>query len=122
MTGRIYHPETKHPQPYRADLSPDASKGINRAEVANPQPTRTAADVRDLRESLRQFTGEELRQVIVMNEGDRLEAKAAYAKLSEDGLRQIQAAGDEQVHPGEVYVSKQGTPYTLWNRLVGKEH
>jgi hypothetical protein len=121
MTGKIYHPENKHPEPYQEDLNPDAAKGLNYGEAGAPMPTRTAHDVKDVHVLLRDFTDDELQQMPVLCEGVRLETGAAYVNLADDLPHEIHALGDEDVGPEDRYLAKKDVPYELWNRLLGIE-
>ena len=120
MTGKIYHPEQKHPEPYQQDLSPDASKGLNYGTAGAPLPTRTAYDLKELHVLLDDFSPEELKQIFVLHEGARLETGATYLNLAGDRRQEIQARGDEDVGVNDLYLAKKDVPYELWNRLLGQ--
>jgi hypothetical protein len=122
MAGRIFHPESKHPQPYQQDLNPDASKGMNYGLEGAPVPTQSAYEIKDLHEQLADFGGEELRQIRVVCEGARLETGATYLNLADDPPHEIQASGDEDVRPGDWFVPKKEVAYELWNRLLGRKN
>src|SRR5829696_2470230 len=119
MAGRIFHPETKHPEPYQKDLGPDASKGLNFGNEGPPIPTRNAHEIKELHEKLADFTPEELRQIRVLCEGVRLETGAAYVNLADPDRKEIHAKGDEVVDWDDLFVAKKDVPYELWNRLLG---
>ena len=119
MTGKIYHPEDKHPDVYQQDLAPDASKGLNHGQDGPPIPTRVASDIKEMVNMLTDFNPQELRQIPVLCEGARLETEATYINLAQPRPHEIQALGDEDVGPDDLYVSKKDVPYELWNRLPG---
>lgn len=119
MTGRIYHPEDKHPSEYQKDLGPDASKGINRGEIGEP-PTMTARDSKQAQAILDNFSDDELRKVPILHQGSRLEAGAKYLKLARGARVEIQALGDEEVREDELIVPKKEIAFDLWNRLVSQ--
>lgn len=118
MTGHIYHPERKHPDPYQKDLGPDASKGINYGTIAEPAK-RSAYDVKDLHERLQDFSADELKQMTVLCEGTRLETGAKYIDLRQNKPQEYEAQGDEEVEEGGVFLAKKDIPFELWNRLIG---
>lgn len=120
MTGRIYHPEDKHPDEYQADLAPNASKGLNHGLDGAASPKRSAHDIKQLHSMLTSFTPEELRQIRVLEQGSRLETRATYVNLADPRSQVIQALGDEDVGEEDWYVAKKDVPYELWNRLVGE--
>jgi hypothetical protein len=121
MTQNIYRPEDKHPEPYQKDLNPDASKGLNWG-LAGPHPekggARTAYDVKNVHEALRNFPDDELKQLVVLPVGARLEAKATYVNLSAPRLGEFTAEGNEDVGEHDYVIPKKETPYDLWSRLV----
>ncbi len=120
MSGKIYHPEEKHPDPYQQYLGPDASKGLNYGQDGAKIPTRSAIDIKDLHEFLPDFTNDELKQMEVLQEGARLETKAAYINLADERPHEIQAMGDEDVGPHDLYFAKKNMPYELWNKLSNR--
>src|SRR5205823_12748307 len=71
MTGKIYHPEDKHPDEWQDDLNPDASKGVNYHPVG-PHPEkdnpRTAYDVKELHRRMRDYTDDVLKQIPILPE------------------------------------------------------
>jgi hypothetical protein len=119
MSGKIYHPEDKHPEPYQQDLGPDASKGLNYGQEGAELPTRTAVDIKELHEYLSDFSNDELQQIEVLQEGARLETGATYINLARDRQAEIEAMGSEDVGRYDLYVAKKDVPYELWNRLLG---
>jgi hypothetical protein len=120
MARRIFHPETKHPEPYQKDLGPDASKGLNYGMAGPPITTKTAHEVKEAHNLLtNEFSDEELRQIPVMCEGTRLETGATYLSLAAGDRQEIRAKGDEDVKWDDLFVAKKDVPYELWNRLLG---
>jgi hypothetical protein len=119
MSGKIYRPEDKHPEPYQQDLGPNASKGLNYGLEGAEIPTRTAADIKELHQFLADFSNDELREIEVLREGARLETGATYVNLSRDRRQEIQAMGTEEVGRNDLYVAKKNVPFEYWNRLLG---
>jgi hypothetical protein len=125
MTSHIYRPEEKHPQPYEQDLNPDASKGINWGDVG-PHPEkdnpRTAFDIKEIHNRMREWPDEELQRIPVLPAGARLEANATYINLNDSPPREFTAEGKEDVGDDDWIVPKKEVDYQLWNRLIGVEN
>ncbi len=121
MTSRIYRAETKHPQPYQQDLTPDANKGLNYDGKGAQVSTRSALDIKLMHGWLSELTNDELRQIRVVNPGTRLETKATYLRIDEEERGEFSADGTENVVAGDYYIPKKDTPYELWNRLIHKD-
>lgn len=122
MTGKIYHPEDKHPEPYQQDLAPDASKGLNYGMAGPDQPFRTAYDVKEAHDLLSDFSDDELKQLRILGEGARLQTDATYINLRDETRAEIHSEGTDDVGPDDLYVPKAETAYELWNRLRGITH
>jgi hypothetical protein len=122
MTGKIYHPEDKHPGEYQQDLNPDASKGLNHAHVG-PHPEkngpRTAFDIKEAYDLLEGFTDDDLKQIVVLPAGSRLEAGATYLDLRDPYRRPFTGRSEMEAEPENLYVPKSEVDYVLWNRLTG---
>jgi hypothetical protein len=121
MTSRIYRPEQKHPQPAQQDLNPDASKGINWG-LAGPHPeknARSAYDDKEVHRALRDFSDDELKRLVILPQGARLEANATYVNLRDPELHEITAEGNEDVGPADLIIPKAEVDYPLWNKLLG---
>jgi len=122
MTGKIYHPEDKHPEPYQQDLNPHASEGLNygllgrHPEKNNP---RTAFDVKEAHRRLQGFTDDLLKQIPILPEGSRLEQDACYIDLADPARAEVKATGDMEAGANNLYVPKTDVDYQLWNRLIG---
>jgi hypothetical protein len=123
-TGKIYHPEEKHPPEWQRDLNPAANAGVNRGEVdRHPEraPLRTAYDVKEAHAVLRDaFTDDELKQLPVLAAGTRLEEGAVYVDLRDPARAEVTGRGDMAVGEGQLVVPKAEVGYQLWNRLTNK--
>ena len=122
MTGRIYRPEDKHPEPYQHDLNPNASQGINWGDVgpqAAKENPRTAKEIKELHNRLSDFRDDELDRIPVLPVGARLEARATYLDLRHDAPSEFKAEGREVVTEDAWIVPKTEVDYQLWNRLRG---
>jgi hypothetical protein len=124
MSGTIYRPEDKHPQPYQNDLNPEASAGLNYG-LAGQHPEkdapRTAFDVKDLHRQLRDWRDDDLKQIPVLPPGVRLKTAATYLNLRDQVPKEISAHGDETTGPQDFFVPKTEVPYELWNRLCNEQ-
>lgn len=122
MTQRVYRPEDKHPDEWRQDLSPDASAGINYGGVG-PHPEknnpRTAYDVKEAHQHLREFTDDQLKQLPILPVGARLEQDAVYLDLNNPAHQEVRAMGYMEAGPDNLYVPKSEVDYQLWNKLRG---
>jgi hypothetical protein len=122
MTGKIYRPDQQHPEGPQQDPNPDANAGQNYGLIG-PHPEkdnpRTAYDVKDVHNRLRDYTDDELKQIPVLPAGARLEQGATYLDLRSPTPQEFSALGDQEAGPDNLYVPKTDVPYELWNRLIG---
>jgi hypothetical protein len=122
MTGKIDHPEDKHPEPYREDMNPDAGAGQNHAH-AGPHPEKgdhpTAHDIKELHRQLQEYTDDELKRIPVLPPGSRLAQGKTYIDLRDSAHREFKATGDMEAGPDNWLVPKSEVDYVLWNRLIG---
>jgi len=107
----------QHPAEYRADLNPDYTAGENRGP--DQHDFRTAYDIKDLHERLRDFRDDQLKQIPILAEGTRLEQGATYFDLRFPERRIFQAMGGMLAGPENWYVAKGEVDYQLWNLLTG---
>jgi hypothetical protein len=124
MTRRRAPAGTQHPEEWRQDLNPDASAGINAADVgADPEKAAPKAyDVKETHDLLQDFTDGELKRILIMPPGSRLKQGATYINLKDPARREFTATADMEVEPDNWYVSKSELDYQLWNRLIGVEN
>lgn len=128
-TDTAAEPQTgsKHPDEWEQDLNPNRMAGQNvgpRASRAE-QEAPTAHDVRAVQMVLRdEFSQDELKQVTVLQEGQRLQQGGRYVLLRLDTAEreEFTATGNQKVGPGQRIVPKATVPYSIWNRLVGVEN
>lgn len=122
MTGKIYRPDQKHPEPYQEDLGPDAGKGINWGDVGErdlEETMRTAKDLKDVHALLQEYNDDELDRIPILPAGARLETNATYINLQDSEIQEFTADGSEVVSHTDRIVPKKGVDYELWNRLIG---
>jgi hypothetical protein len=114
--------ERKHPDEWERDLNPDHMAGQNigaRSTEGDHQP-RSAYDVKELHRMLAdEFTDDELKEIHVIPEEQRLQQGGVYIDLNDPQRREFTATGDMSAGPRNLYVSKSDVPYPFWNRLMG---
>ena len=121
MAERTVRPGDQHPEEWREDLNPNASAGQNNT-LAGPSGEHTAPtahDTPDLRRALTGFTKDELKRILVLPEGSRLEQGGTYVDLSTPDRKEFTATGDITAGPGNWFVPKSEVDYEIWNRLIG---
>ncbi|HEX2923797.1 MAG TPA: hypothetical protein VHS06_03260 [Chloroflexota bacterium] len=110
----------QHPDEYRKDLNPDYEAGQNYGAAGEQaeEGAATAFDYKDMQELLPDWNGSDLRQLIIVPEGSRLQQGATYFDLRDPGKGEFTARGDMVAEPDSRLVPKDRTQYDLWNRLV----
>jgi hypothetical protein len=68
---------------------------------------------------LHTFSDNELKQLPILPEENRLEQGATHIDLANLALGEFTATGDMRVGSNNWIVAKKVVPYTLWNRLLG---
>jgi hypothetical protein len=111
--------EQKHPDEWQRDLNPDhmAGQNIGEASAATEQTGMTAYSLRALHRRLSGFQDDDLKQIPVVPQGQRLQQGGTYRDLNDDNRDEFTATGDMTATEGTAYVPKDQTPYPLWNRL-----
>jgi hypothetical protein len=108
----------KHPESVRADLNPDHMAGQN---IGNREDLTPASDIKDLVSNVRGFTMDELRQILVVAPGARLEQGATYVDLADLDRNEFTATGAMVAGRGQWLVPKKEAPAPFWNRILGVE-
>jgi hypothetical protein len=115
---------TNYPQPddeFQEDLHPEFEAGVN----AGPRRSQqleiliSAADIKQVYEWLPDFTDADLKQILVLPLGERLQQGAVYLDLADPTRRPFTAMGGEVADLDHYYVPKDEVDYVLWNRLIG---
>ena len=121
MTDRQVRPGDQHPEEWREDLNPNAAAGQNttRGGLSDEHDAPTAHDTPDLRRVLTDFTKDELKRILVLPEGSRLEQGGTYVDLSTPDRREFTATGDITAGRHNWFVPKSQVDYEIWNRLIG---
>jgi hypothetical protein len=83
----------------------------------NPSP-RSAYDLRQRYEWLRQFTDDELREISLCNEDEPLQDGAQYFDISQPEQGQIIARGQGKVPAGSCYVWRGSVTEQTWRKLL----
>ena len=109
-----------HPEDYQKDLNPDylagQNYGLDGEQYEEQAPS--AFDLKDMQELLPDWSGADLRQLIVLPEGSRLQQGATYFDLRKPERGEFTARGDVVAEPGSRLVPKDRIGYDLWNRLI----
>lgn len=119
-------PKDREPDEFDRDLRSNTDEGINHSQLgANPdQSAPNAADLTELRRLLPDWRTDELRRLVVLQPGDRLEQGAVYIDLRHIFRGEFTANKPEDVGPPDLYlfIPKQQTDYLLWNKLRGVDN
>jgi hypothetical protein len=118
------HTGEQHPEEYRHDLNPNAGAGQNWGLAGSTAEIelRTAYDIKDLHRRFHNLPDDELKQILVLPEGVRLEQGATYLDLNDPVRREFTATGDMIARPHNYYVPKSQVDYEMWNRLRGVDN
>lgn len=121
---RFTQPKDREPDSFDHDLHPNPNAGINHGELgANPEMNApSAADLTELHRIIPEFTNDELRRIVVLRPGDRLEQGATYLDLRAPSRQPFTATGNIQAGPENLFVPKSQVDYVLWNRLTGVDN
>lgn len=115
--------EHKHPDEWERDLNPERMAGQNIGPAEGAHVHRTAHDVKELHRSLAdEFTDDELKDIPVVPDGQRLQQGGVYIDLNDPGRKEFTATGDMTAGARNLYASKSEVPYPLWNRLMGVQN
>ena len=103
------------------DLHPDHLSGQNLGPRTDEghRAGRTAYDVRSIHRTLRDWPDDELKEIPILPEGERLQQGGVYMNLRDPQGAEIRATGDMQASADDAFVAKDQVPYPTWNRLRG---
>lgn len=109
---------------YNKDLNPHEGAGLNHGlDGENPEKAGlNAYDIKELHEKLKDFTNDELRQIVIIPHGSRLAQTATYIDLNDPKREEFTAMGAIEAEPENYYVPKSDVGYQLWNKLIGVEN
>jgi hypothetical protein len=121
----LHEKAQKQPEPhpegvdFDRELRPDNLAGANyglRGQTEAVQG-RPASDIKELHTRLADLTDDELRRILILPEGSRLEQGAKYIDLQHLEQGEFVATAEMVAGPDNYYVPKAETDYVLWNRL-----
>src|SRR5437899_960951 len=123
--SRLHEKAERQPQPHPvqpddfvADLRPDNFAGANYGLRSEPNDIGLrASDIKELYGKLADLTNDELRAIVIVPLGDRLEQGAKYIDLLHLERGEFVAMADMVSDEDHYYVPKKHTEYVLWNRL-----
>jgi hypothetical protein len=103
------------------DLHPDPMAGQNLGPRTDEghRAGRTAYDVRAIHRTLRDWPDDELKEIPLLPQGERLQQGGVYLDLRDPQRGEIRATGDMQASADDAFVAKDQVPYPTWNRLRG---
>jgi hypothetical protein len=111
----------KHPDEWQGDLNPGHMSGQNIGPASEEKATeRTAFHLRKRGWTLRGLDDNDLKQVPLLPDGERLQQGATYANLNDDQPQEFTASASLIAEPGDAYAPKDRVPYEVWNRLIGE--
>ena len=122
---RLHEQAERQPEPPPAqaddfveDLRPDNFAGANYGLRSEPQDLGLrASDIKELYDKLTDLTDDELRNIVIVPLGERLEQGAKYIDLQHLEWGEFVAMADMVADEDHYYVPKTHTDYVLWNRL-----
>jgi hypothetical protein len=112
----------KHPEAYRDDLNPNALAGQNiGVQGSHPEKEegRSAYDIKEAHEALRDLNADELRELRVLPPGSPLLENATYLDLCHRERGEFHARAGMVAPEEHWYVLKKDVDYELWNKLLG---
>ena len=123
--SRLHEPAERQPAPhpprvddFEEDLRPDNFAGANYGLLSEPQDVGLrASDIKELYGKLADLTDDELRNIVIVPLGERLEQGAKYIDLLHLEQGEFVAMADMVADEDHYYVPKKHTDYVLWNRL-----
>lgn len=108
------------PEEYQRDLNPDFLAGQNYGLDGEQyeEGAKSAYDYKDIQELLPDWSGSDLRQLVIVPAGARLQQGAVYFDLRRPERGEFKARGDMSAQPGSRLVPKDRVDRDLWNRLT----
>jgi hypothetical protein len=120
---RQTQPKDREQDEFDQDLHPNRNAGINHEERgANPeQDAPNAETMTQIHNIVPELTNDELRRIVVLQPGDRLEQGATYLDLRSPSRTEFTADAGMTATKDNLFVPKSVTEYELWNRLTGRD-
>jgi hypothetical protein len=123
-TQKQGRPTDRKQDEWQQDLNPQPSAGLNYGlEGQHPEKAApNAYEIKELHSLLEGYTDDELKQIIVLPRGSRLEQGAKYIDLMDPERKELTAMSGMEAGENNWYVPKTEVGYQLWNRLRGVEN
>jgi hypothetical protein len=83
-------------------------------------PTRSAYDLKDVHDRLRDLPDNELKQIPVLATRTRLNGGSMYLDLQDLERGEFKASNSMEAEHDNAYVAKHDVDYELWNYLTGE--
>jgi hypothetical protein len=117
---KVGRPNDQRPDEWQQDLNPDPTAGQNHGiqGSSSEKGYPTADQIKELHGYLNEYTRDELKQIVVVPVGNRLEQGAKYVDLKDPDRQEFTAMGHMEAGPDSYYVPKGEIDYQLWNRLT----
>lgn len=109
---------------FDSDLRAHPESG-NNAGMQGPHLEKNAPVAADMKEFVNQYpelSNDDLKQIVVLLPGTRLEQGAVYIDMREDTPQEFKARADMVAGDDNWYVPKSEVDYQLWNRLIGVQN
>ena len=110
----------QHPEEYRADLNPQYRAGQN--DGPRQGRRRSAYDLKEVHACLESLRDDQLKQIPVLEDGERLEQGAVYFDLRHPQDGEMRAISSMVAGPDHWYIPKSEMPYELWNLVIGVDN
>jgi hypothetical protein len=94
-----------------------AASDLGMGDAATPGLGYQAEDIKELHTRLADLTDNDMKNLLILPTGTRLEQGAKYIDLEHLERGEFVATGPIIAEPGHYYVAKKDTNYILWNRL-----
>lgn len=121
---KVGRPNDQKADEWQQDLNPNPmagqNHGLQQSDAVNDY--LTAEQIKELHSDLKDYTTDELTQIVILPEGSRLEQGAKYIDLKDPERKEITAMGNMEATSNNWYVPKSEIEYPLWNRLRGVEN
>jgi len=123
--SRLHEKAERQPEPrpagvddFGVDLRPDNFAGANYGLHSEPRDIGLRAiDIKELYDKLTDLARDELRKIVIVPLGERLEQGAKYLDLQHLEQGEFAATADMLSDEDHYFVPKHHTDYVLWNRL-----
>ena len=122
MSGPHADPPKSRGEEWNRELHPNDRAGLNDGSdvSARGKGMGTAYDVKQIHRALSGIADDDLKQIPVLPEGERLRQGATYIDLLSDSPEEFTAMGGMVAGEGHLYIPKDEVPYTLWILLIGE--